>query len=1304
MFNKRFFFTLILILTLGKLMTPPSLSVAAQSEATPNAPIIVEAGWELAQTVAMDTPSGGRYIFDALPTDSDFEVNTPNDQADANLTDDICDSDLGLAGEQCSLRAAIEQANSRIGADTILFNLPVTGSLTIQPSSPLPTITEQLTIDGSSQSGAACPVPAIELDGSLAGTGTSGLSFTSSYNVVQGLVINRFAGNGITIPFGSYNNVIRCNYIGTNSNGTADLGNGGNGISIEGSQGNVVGGTAAGDGNLLSGNDGHGLYISGSFAPGNLVQGNKIGTNALGSLPIGNSLHGIFLFAAAENVIGGTSPEARNTISGNDRDGIQIRHTYSTANLILGNYIGLNSAGTFSIANSSNGIEIADAPQNIIGGTVTGAGNVIAGNLESGVILTGTITTNTVLQGNLIGTDGTGFWETPNLYGIELVNAINNTIGGTASGAGNLISGNSYYGIMLLGASDTTIQGNKIGTDLAGEGILGNFTGVWSFDSADTVIGGSESGAGNLISGNREVGVYITGNSSSTVQGNNIGTNWNGSMAVPNGHAGYAVAGIRLFSANSFVLDNLISGNNGCGVELGSSGQAEIQGNLIGTNSAGTVSIGNTRGICIYNSSDNLIGGLTPELGNLISGNEGDGISLNYVDSHDNLIYGNKIGTDLTGTAILGNGGEGVELSDAPSNWVGGTAAGMGNLISGNGSSGILISGVSATNNTVQANFIGTNISGTLSLGNEGSGVYIFNAPNNLIGGTEANAGNLISGNESDGIFLYTAEEMSEIAIRPTNNTIVQGNTIGTDLTGEIDLGNESSGISILANDNLIGGTEPNAGNLISGNNAYGIGIFGNNNQVYGNFIGTNRAGTTALGNSSIGVTIVGGSSNLIGGTTPQHRNLISGNAQGMYLYNSATANLIQGNFIGTDLTGELAIPNTSYGIELDSGYANTIGGSAANAGNLISGNGEDGILISFGSVNTLQGNTIGLTFSHANTLPNQGNGILMIITFDNLIGGTAPGEGNWIAGNIRNGIAIVATPPYASSRNSITGNAIYNNGWLGIDLSADGVTANDAGDPDGGANNQQNYPTLAKATVNNSGITTIEGLLFSTPSLSYTLHFYANSSCETFGYGEGESYLGSAQLTTNANGVAGLWVQLPVAVPAGQFITATATDSTLNTSEFSNCTPVLTNLLTNPGFESGSGVGWTEYPAGIIGTTWYHAGSYSAEFCGSNNCTETIKQSVTVPTNGQLSYWWYLASQDSTTTSYDYLLVQAYDTNGQLLATLRVMSNIATRNQWRKDTLDLSSLAGQTIWLRFTTITNSSLPTVFYIDDVSVH
>jgi CSLREA domain-containing protein len=333
----------------------------------------------------------------------------------------------------------------------------------------------------------------------------------------------------------------------------------------------------------------------------------------------------------------------------------------------------------------------------------------------------------------------------------------------------------------------------------------------------------------------------------------------------------------------------------------------------------------------------------------------------------------------------------------------------------------------------------------------------------------------------------------------------------------------------------------------------------GGGNVISGNYIGTNVAGTVALGNAN-GV-LIQSSGNIIGGTTAGARNVISGNnGNGVLIFGaSATGNVVEGNYIGTSATATVALGNHFAGVGVLNDASNsTVGGTAPGAGNVISGNGTGGVGTAGGAGTGLvvQGNFIGTDPSGTLALGNGGDGVGLASESNCIVGGTASGARNTIAHNGGDGVSVNTV------NNAIRGNSIFSNTGLGIDLGPNGVTPNDLGDGDTGANNLQNFPVLTLAVT---GSTSIQGSLNSTPSTQFVLHFYSNASCDPSGYGEGESFLGSTTVTTNGGGNASFSVAFPQTVPPGRFITATATDPGGNTSEFSACIQVASVPIPTP-------------------------------------------------------------------------------------------------------------------------------------------
>ncbi|MDA0744994.1 MAG: right-handed parallel beta-helix repeat-containing protein [bacterium] len=608
--------------------------------------------------------------------------------------------------------------------------------------------------------------------------------------------------------------------------------------------------------------------------------------------------------------------------------------------------------------------------------------------------------------------------------------------------------------------------------------------------------------------------------------------------------AGTSANGLRITAGSSLVKGLVINRFGGDGIRLETAGGNRIEGCFIGTNPNGTAALGNHYGIQIVGTPNNTVGGTASGTRNVISGNTGQGIRISGNPATGNVVAGNFIGTDVTGTVALGNGHFGVSIQDAANNTIGGTTAETRNLISAN-LSGIGIVGITATGNGVQGNYIGTDITGTVDLGNNGNGVGIA-SPDNTVGGTVPGSGNLISGNNFVGLVIGGANAIG---------VVVQGNRIGTNALGSDALGNGHAGIQIAgAPGNTIGGTTDGARNLISGNNNEGIlvtgaGALGNN--ILGNFIGTNAAGDDALPNRR-GVHLSAAPGNTVGGTTAQARNLISGNGGEGVLVSGAGAagNQILGNFIGSDVTGTVVLGNNHLGVSIHSS-GNTLGGQLPGAGNLIAGSKFSGIGVS-GTDNVIQGNTIGTDATGTVLLGNGDRGI-GISGAGNTVGGTAAGEGNVIAHNISDGVLVVG-----GTGNRIQGNSIHSNGGLGIDLfGINGVNLNDAGDADTGGNELQNYPVLNAVTSNS-----IAGDLNSAPNMTFRIEFFANGVGDASGFGEGETFLGAVDVTTDASGNASF--NAAVSVGSGQFVTATATDPDNNTSEFSAWFQGPTNLPPN--------------------------------------------------------------------------------------------------------------------------------------------
>ena len=453
---------------------------------------------------------------------STFVVNRIGDAADNNISDNRCDTS-SASGKQCTLRAAIQEANDTAGNDAITFHI-TTASKVIAPASPLPPITGAVNINGYSQAGTAQnsqstgdnAVLKIVLNGMGAGAGANGLEVQASGTTILGLVIQRF--------------------------------------------------------------DGSGLLISGSS---NAISGNFIGTNAAGTLPRGNGT-GITI-TGSTNFIGNYKSYARNIISGNELHGVHIIGTPATTNQLENNYIGTRKTGTVALGNGADGVRIEEATGTKVGTASAGSANLISANGSHGVqVLKDTGLSNTSIQGNFIGTDITGTADMGNGFSGVITQAVSVEIGGAAAAERNVISGNAGPGITLAGSDSNVIQGNYIGTKADATGDLGNGgEGILVETFADdNTIGGAASGTGNIISGNHLDGINMTAGLNNIIQGNvirlndlrgiNVGGEFHhtisGNLIFSNGADGIEVSGASTVGVR--ISANQIFANGGLGIDL----------------------------------------------------------------------------------------------------------------------------------------------------------------------------------------------------------------------------------------------------------------------------------------------------------------------------------------------------------------------------------------------------------------------------------------------------------------------------------------------------------------------------------------------------------------------------------------------------------------------------------------------------------------------------------------------------------------------------------------------------------------
>jgi hypothetical protein len=551
-----------------------------------------------------------------------------------------------------------------------------------------------------------------------------------------------------------------------------------------------------------------------------------------------------------------------------------------------------------------------------------------------------------------------------------------------------------------------------------------------------------------------------------------------------------------------------------------------------------------TNGLVI-DTDDSTVSGLVVHSVAGIAGHCG-GVGI-CVTGNRNVVRGNYVGVGNGGAGALANARQGVSV-EGDDNVVGGSSPEDRNVISGNLREGVLVEGFG---NHVIGNRIGTSADGTAAVANNDDGIHVFGDASRL-GQTAEITGNLVSGNDLNGIELDSSAA----------GCLVQGNLVGTDRTGTKGLAN-GTGILVESDGNQLGGPDEVSANVVSGNAGNGLTIanVAEYNQVVGNLIGPGP-GPTLIGNGGFGIELDSDHLNVIGWADPGGGNAIAGNRDDGIRVNGDDQ-LIQANLIGFTRwpasAGLAPMPNLGDGISVSADGA-LIGDVGPDSGNVIGVNFGHGILLEDSANDALvRSNHIGVDTTGAGSLGNRGSGIRVDGT-GNTIGG-ADASANTIAWNAQGGITVSDV----GLDNPILGNSVFANIGLGIDLlnpvplPPAGVTANDAGDADTGANRRQNYPEIASAqTV--GGVTTISFTLNSTAGTRFRVELFAAATCDPSGNGEATTYLGSMNVRTPpAANVTGGTTTTGVSTPSGTVVVATATELTTtgafaSTSEFSMC------------------------------------------------------------------------------------------------------------------------------------------------------
>lgn len=452
-------------------------------------------------------------------------IITVNSVADTNTRDDaltlreailINNRTLDVATLTAAEQAQVSGTPTSADTDTISFNIPGSGVHTISLASALPTIIDPVVIDGYTQPEAIANTNAIDnadpakrgLNGTLlielapaaGAAASSGLTIAANDSTIRGLIIGGFADSGIVVT--GDHNVIAGTYVGVNANGLAAASNGKWGILLNaGASGNRLGtnGDGVGDAaerNLISGNGFGGVGIVGVGSDSNIVAGNFIGTDSTGTTAVGNANRGVDIHSGAQNnrvgtnADGGNDAAERNILSGNLWDGVAIYNLGTAQNVVAGNWIGVDVTGAVALGNVKNGVAFFDgATSNIAGGATDAERNVISANQINGVLLSDVATASNIVAGNFIGTDAAGAAALGNKFrGLNISGgASNNTIGGLASGAGNVIAYNVLAGIRVNTATPASVgnailqnaifSNGSLGIALADDGVTPNDSG-----------------------------------------------------------------------------------------------------------------------------------------------------------------------------------------------------------------------------------------------------------------------------------------------------------------------------------------------------------------------------------------------------------------------------------------------------------------------------------------------------------------------------------------------------------------------------------------------------------------------------------------------------------------------------------------------------------------------------------------------------------------------------------------------------------------------------------------------------------
>ncbi len=949
-----------------------------------------------------------------------------------------------------SLRWALEQANTHIGADSIVFNIPdsspgFNGKVwVIAPLSPLPTITDGgLWLNAATQRNTNSQGPEIFIDGRQCVGLSSGLVISSAGNIVQTLGITSFSDNGILItdPVSRHNIIYGC-FIGVAQDGKSGAANGGNGIYLKNAgPKNRLGGNKDGERNIISANLKNGIQIE--KADSTIIQGNLIGCDAGGNkLP--NQQNGIFLYSSAQaTVIGGDTVADGNVVSANLWHGILIQGTLVKKSVISQNHIGVNQDGTIAMGNERYGLYL-------FGGAVDnqiGPFNMIVYNQKYGIGIAGSAALRNVITQNAISQNTNTAVQLSSGANAGVLPPVILQV--TSAGVQGKAPAGSVVEIYSDPADEAAWFEAAVITDQTGDFI---WNGQPRGPNVTAMMTDSKNNSSEFCQPLRIVPFVVTTTRDSV-----------------EGSLRWAITGSNLTSHGDKILFDIPTTDPGYDAAQSiwvikptkplpvlSAGQLEIDGTSQSKNRAidnplgpeifldGSAAGDKAKGIEIH-SSHNWI----HDIG--IGSFSQNAIAVIGEVSRFNRITGCYVGLAGDGvSAMPQNGWSGIVIATADSNTIGGATPLLRNHIVAMGLHGILLSGAPCRANVVQNNFVGVNTQGR-AVANVRDGIRLEKGPSqNLIGGLYETEGNICSGNGRTGIRLEGVG---------VDSNQVAGNRVGVNIADDDSLANAESGIVLAdhAQYNLIGGADANYGNVVSGNRYSGMQLRGNSDY-------------NTLCNNTIGL-------------NSKRNKIISNTQHGIFIYGAAANN--------------------------DIGPANVIAGNGRNrveigCGIVVDGAGSKGNKIFNNRIGSV-GNEI-----YANT----GHGVYLLNSaMENKVG-----PQNVIAGNVGHGVCLTGEH---TVYNTITSNAIYDNGGLGIDNQL-------------GANLDLAAPIFAPRG---------DGTVYGRTAPYARVELFSDAT------GQGRRYLGS--VLADALGE----FSLTIGVQDTQ-LTATATDVLGNTSEFSRNNP----------------------------------------------------------------------------------------------------------------------------------------------------